>query len=140
MIIGGDLGVAISTVIMLLQPGAPPSYVLPYLLCLWVLTPIGSITITAIVDFVLRGKYNSKFFWRHWWHVIPLVAITFTVTSLLNPGYPMEFAYINPFLALFVVFTATHFLWIVLIYFTHGMRNSRSYPISRTKFEIDTRG
>jgi len=103
---------------VMLQPVDPPSFTIPYLVSLWVLMPIGSLAITAIVDFARRDQYKSRFFWRHCWQVIPLAALTNVLTWFLNNGYPTSSpSPFNPFLVLLAVFTTTHSLWIVLVYF-----------------------
>jgi len=97
-----------------LQPWAPPSFAIPYLVSAFLLNPVGSAALTLVADYLQRIPGDSRFFWGHWWHFPLLAGATWIVTWYLNGGYPFESSPSNPLLTLLAVFTAVHVVWLLI--------------------------
>jgi hypothetical protein len=97
---------------VLLQPWAPPSFLLPYLVSAFLLNPLGSAALTLVADYLRRVPSDSRFFWRHWWHFPLLAGLTWMLTGYLNGGFEVFPG--NPLVILLAVFTAVHSAWLIL--------------------------
>lgn len=116
------------TLMTLLQPWAPPSFLLPYLVSAFLLNPLGSAALTLVADYRRRVPGDARFFWRHWWHFPLLAIVTWLLAWYLNDGYPFESSSGNPLLTLLAVFTAVHLAWLLLTEYAARRKQRERQP------------